>query len=140
MAGKMVEMRSETQIIRNCEGLWLLSNTDNVASLTDSITYTESLMEAKSPVQYTKELSQSNKQKNAGLNMEIQNKWLVVAVVLNGKLLPSGCLLAVSHYGMLTPHWSKRVWIMAKGFKKVCGFLPKDSLKSMLRTLKKIMK
>lgn len=49
MSGKMVEMKSETQVIRNCEGLWLLSNTDNVESLTDSITYTESLMEAKSP-------------------------------------------------------------------------------------------
>lgn len=61
----MVEMKSEIQVIRNCEGLLLLSNTDYVESLTDSITYTESSMEAKSPFSSTqsKELSQSNKQK-----------------------------------------------------------------------------
>lgn len=36
--------------------------------------------------------------------MEIQNKWLVVAVVLNGEFLLLEWVLAVSYYGKLIRH------------------------------------
>lgn len=80
--------------------------TQIMQSLKDSITYTESSMEAKSPFSSTqsKELSQNTNKKNASLNMETQNKWLVVAVVLNGEFLLLEWVLAVSYYGKLIRH------------------------------------